>query len=106
MTADCEYLIRLRPLPSNRPEEVRVRRGLKHLLRSEEMQCVGVEKRAIPPKPVPHGVYSRLPGKPWKLVKRVGSEQAGHDWILAEREKFSSIVELTVSPIRVEPASI
>jgi hypothetical protein len=64
MAADrVEYLLRLRPLPSGIPAEIRLRRGLKYLLRSCELACVEVrelkgEERAAgpaggPPSPPP-----------------------------------------------------
>jgi hypothetical protein len=105
MTADVDFLIRLRPLADDRSAEVRLRNVLKRALRSERLDCVSAERIRLSPKPVPHGVYSRLPGAGWKLVKRVGSEQAGHDWILSEREKFASECELTVAPIPGPPDS-
>jgi hypothetical protein len=76
MTADAEYLIRLRPLADARPEDVRVRLALKHALRSQRLECVSAEKVPTPPKPIPHGVYSRLPGAAWRLVKKVTSRPA------------------------------
>lgn len=103
MSADSEYLIRLRPLPDDRPVDVRLRQVLKHALRSQRFACVRTETIPAPPKPIPHGVFSRLPGAAWQLVKRVPSEDAGHRWIIDERDKFGGETELTVAPIGTEP---
>lgn len=47
-----------------------------------------------------HGVFSRPPGKPWRLVHPVAGEQAGHAWIIGNRDRFVCTVELTVAPLR------
>jgi hypothetical protein len=43
----------LRPLPSTVPEEVRVRRALKMLLRTTELRCIEVamDETPMPPRP-------------------------------------------------------
>jgi hypothetical protein len=104
MTAESEFLIRLRPLPDARPAEVRLRQVLKHALRAERFACVRAESIPVPKRPIPHAVYSRRPGAGWRCVKKVADEQAAHRWILDNREKFSNDVELTAAPVDMPPS--
>jgi hypothetical protein len=43
MTADAEYLIRLRPLTDDRPAEVRFHQVRKHTLRAQRFACLRAE---------------------------------------------------------------